>query len=252
MGGVGGSAGAAGSGHGVIDIYLAGDLTPVNFVDGLSGQTPTNYSTALSEFQIMASAVDPNPVLCFSHAQPVIADMAVDNWVGTCDTATIPTNGYTYGRVKADWAQYTVAGTLHTTPTLVGEYTFFRAYSDTTYQGTDYLAGEGTIRFVAGAFDQTYPWRYAALPSGGDISYEVIDGEFWMTFSFTRVLPVEQGGPEKHWARLNWQTYEAFRWSELAYAGYTTGAWDTSSVITLNEPVRSPGVNGYYVTSSSD
>ena len=251
-GGDGGTGGTPTGNSGTIEIYLAGDLTPEAFADGLSGQTPTNYSTAMSAYEVMTSANDPNPVPCFNHTQPVVADLAGDNLVGSCDTADIPTNGYTYGRVKVDWAKYTVAGTLHAGPVLAGEYTFFRAYSDTHYDGTDYSAGQGTVRFVAGAFDQTYPWTYAPLPNGAGISYELIGGDFWMTFPFARPLPVEQGEPGTQWARLNWKIYDSFRWEDTRALGYTDGVWDTSSNIALTEPVRSPGVTGYYVTTSRD
>lgn len=246
------STGGTSPGDGVIEIYLAGDLTPETFADALSGQTPTDYSAALSAYEIMSSADDPNPVPCFSHAQPVVAKLAADNLVGACNTAGIPTNGYTHGRVKVDWAQYTVAGTLHTTPPLAGKYTFFRAYSDTHYDGKDYAAGQGTIRFVSGAVDQTYPWTYAPLPEGAGISYELDGGEFWMTFPFARPLPVEEGEPGKQWARLNWKIYESFRWVDAGYLGYTAGVWDTSANVALTESVLSPGVTGYYVTTSRD
>ena len=248
-----GGDGGTSTGDGVIEIYLAGDLTPETFADALSGQTPTDYSVALSAYEIMTSATDANPVPCFSHSEPVVAQLEDDNLVGACDTAGIPTNGYTHGRVKVDWAQYTVAGTLHSTIPLAGQYTFFRAYSDTHHGGKDYKAGQGTIRFVSGAVDQTYPWTYAPLPEVSGISYELDGGEYWMTFPFARPLPVEQGEPGKQWARLNWKIYESFRWADAGYLGYATDVWDTVPLNTvLTGSVLVPGVTGYYVTTSRD
>ena len=238
---------------GTISVYLAGDLTAKSFDDGLAGQTPTDFVAAISRYQVLTSADDPSPVDCFHHLdEPTLADLHEDTLVGTCDTATIPTAYYTHGRTRVEWATFTVQATLHGAGLpIAGTYTFFRAYSDTTYGATSYLAGEGFVTF-SGSPDVVIPWVYGPPPSVPGTTMEVIDGELWMTFPFTHPLPIDGANSDAHWARSHWAIADAFRWQDLPVLGYSDDVWDVSLVVAGSEPVMLFGISGYYVTSSVD
>jgi hypothetical protein len=247
--------GGAGDGTlagGRIDIYVAGDSTPKTFTDGLSGQTPRDFKIALSKYYAMTSATDPAPALCFDHgAGEVVANLSGDTLVGSCATATLPTAAYTHGRVRVEWAEYTVSGVLHYLGgAYAGDFTFFRAYSDVVRSGVPMSAGQGIIRF--GLTGTEIPVTYPAALQAPGVSVEVTNGECWMTFVYSHPLPVEQTSPDSHWARFTWEIFEGFRWSELALAGYATGAWDVTTVAGGTELVSVPGATGYHTTSSVD
>jgi len=238
---------------GTISIYLEGDLTPKTFTDGLAGQTPTSYVVALSEYWVQTSLDDPSPVFCFdTGATPVVADLQGDTLIGVCRTQDIPTALYTYGRVKVEWVTYTVTGTLHYSGTpFPGEFTFFRAYSDTTYDGQSYLAGEGTIAY-SGATQVEIPASYDPPLSLPGMRLETIDGEFWMTFPYSQPLAVDQVNTDHHWARAHWEIFEGFRWQDAPDAGNTAGVWDVGVTVGETEEVLFAGVTGYHTTASTD
>jgi hypothetical protein len=242
------------SGGGTIEIFLAGDLSEKTFDDGLSGQTPLEYEIALSKYHVQTSLDDPSPVVCFEHDQPVVADMLEDNRVGTCETATIPTDNYTHGRTKVDWVRLTVDGTLHYAgQSLPDEFTFFRAYSDTTYDGEDYAAGEGWVQYGGDSTNRTDLDYGEAVPTEPGVEAETIGGEFWFTFPYERPLPVDQNNQQSHWSRLHWEVYEGFRWEDRQSPNYTDGQWDVSATNPARtEQVSSYGVTGSYITTSVD
>ncbi|MGC4118519.1 MAG: hypothetical protein QM765_28980 [Myxococcales bacterium] len=236
---------------GTIAIYVAGDLSPVVFGDGLAGQTPYDYEIALSRYDVLRSETDPSPVLCFDlGSTPVVVDVATDNLVGTCRTADVPSGSYTYGRTRVDWARYTVDGVYHYLGQgLPGKFVYFRAYSDTDYAGKHYVAGTGTVTFIGTTTAET-PVVYGTPPSVGGVSFTVVGGECFMTFPYTVPLPIDQQDTGAHWARFHWKVWESFRWTDVALAGYQTGVWDVDAVGT--EAVGMYGVSSYYVTSSVD
>ncbi|MBI5524833.1 MAG: hypothetical protein HY897_00715 [Deltaproteobacteria bacterium] len=246
-------AGVEDAGPGTISIYLTGDFTPRTFEDGLSGQTPADYVIALSKYFIQTSMDDPSPVFCFDHGEAAAAaDLSRDNLMGVCPTESIPTASYTHGRVKVDWARYTVAGTLHYTgQSLPGEFTFFRAYSDVSYEGHAYAAGEGTAQF-SGSTTTEVPATFPPIPPIPGLRMETIAGEFWLTFPYSRPLLVVQGNEDQHWARFFWEVFEAFRWEDRQSAGYLEGVWDVSTAEIDTETVVNPGATGYHVTASTD
>jgi hypothetical protein len=152
---------AGDGGGGTISIYVAGDATPRTFSDGLSGQTPRDFRIALSTYYAMTSATDPAPALCFDHgADEVVADLAGDTRVGTCARPRSRPRPTPTAGVRVAWAEYTVSGVLHYLgASLAGDFTFFRAYSDTVHNGTPMSAGQGVIRFSATGTEipVTYP-----------------------------------------------------------------------------------------------
>ncbi len=243
---------ASTAGGGTISIYVEGDFTPKTFSDGLAGQTPTHYVIALSEYWVQTSLNDPSPAFCFdTGTSPVEADMYEETLVGTCQTADLPTAVYTHGRVKVEWATYTVSGTLHYQGVpLPGEFTFFRAYSDTTYLGQSYLAGEGTIAY-SGATQVSIPTTYDPPLSIPGLNMETVDGAFWMTFPYSQPLAVDQTNTDHHWARFSWQIYEGFRWPDTTATGHTPQIWDVGLTAPETESVLSAGVTGYHTTASS-
>lgn len=244
---------ASAPGAGTVAIYLTGDLSPKNFEDGLAGQTPTDFFIGVSAYFALTSLDDPSPVLCFDHGnQTVEADMHRDNLVGFCETQRLPTAVYTHGRVKVEWVRYTVSGTLHRADLRYpGQFTFFRACSDTHYDGQPYLAGQGTIAF-AGETEAEFPATYDQIQELPGISLELVDGEFWMTFPFSRPLPVRQGDTGQHWARFHWEIHEGFRWQDADHPGHETGVWDVDIGAIATEPVVFTGATGYHTTASSD
>ena len=247
-------AGAAGrSGEpATISIYLTGDLSPKAYSDDLAGQTPTDYFVAISKYYLLTSADDPEPVRCFERSTPIEADLFQDNFVGACDTPSVPSAQYTHGRTQVDWMRYTVQGTLHAEgQSLPNEISFFRAFSDTTYQGDSFSAGEGTFT-LSGPPSYTSRMTFEALPSVPGVDIELVEGELWMTFPYTRPLDIDQQDPSPHWARTHWEIHEAFRWEDDSASGYTTGIWDVSEAPDESEEVIVPGVSGYYVTASTD
>jgi hypothetical protein len=238
--------------QGRIDIYLAGDPTAKTFTDGLSGQTPRDFKIALSKYYVMKSADDPAPTLCFDlGVSEVVADLSGDTLVGTCATASIPTGVYTHGRVRVQWAQYTVGGVLHYQGyTMPGDFTLFRAYSDTVRGGVPMSAGQGVVHF-SGTNTETAV-TYPPLSAGPDLTVETVNGECWMTFAYTHPLPIDQTNTGSHWARFHWEIFEGFRWSDGSLPGFAPGAWDVSAAEGETETVIGPGTTGYHTTSSVD
>lgn len=239
---------------GTIAIYLAGDLSEKTFSDGFGGQTPKEFEIALSKYDIQTSADAASAVNCFEHDEPTVANMLEDNLMGSCETAAIPSAQYTHGRVKMDWLRITVDGTLHTLgQAFPGEFTFFRAYSDTTYEGESYDSGEGWVEY-RGFVTRRVPFT-EPIPTEGQEGFrsEVIDGEYWQTFPFHRTMPIlaEDGG--QHWSRLHWEIYESFRWEEVTKPRYLDGVWDVEPESgSGGEEVKMFGVSWYYITSSAD
>ncbi|MFH2010391.1 MAG: hypothetical protein ABI333_27580 [bacterium] len=238
---------------GTISIYLAGDSTPKTFTDGLAGQTPTSYVIALSEYWAQTSLSDPSPAFCFdTGAAPVEADLSGDTLMGVCDTQALPTAVYTHGRVKVDWARYTVQGTLHYQGMpFAGAFTFFRAYSDTTYLGDAYLAGEGFIEY-SGPTQVTIPTTYDPPLSFPGVVVETVGGACWMTFPYSQPLAVDQTNLDHHWARFHWEIYEGFRWQDRSDTGFADGVWDVGMTVPETEEVIFAGATGYYTTASTD
>ena len=240
-------------GDGSISIYLTGDSSERAYDDDLAGQTPRGYTLALGDYFIQTSLDDSSPQLCFgADGAAILADLAADNLMGACPTAMIPSAIYTHGRVNVAWVRYTVDGSLHHLGVpYPGEFEFFRAYSDTTFEGDDYSAGEGYAEFhgitnvrVPLVFDDPVEFRGTRV--------ETTNGRFWMTFPYTEPLPVVQSNTDAHWARMHWHIFEAFRWEDVSALGYVDGVWDISSIAPTVEEVVVPGVSGYHITTSLD
>jgi hypothetical protein len=246
--GGGGAAPAAGT----ISIYVNGDQSDPHFADGLSGQTPTKYEMALARYEILRSADDPEPVLCFDHKDaPAVADMSKDNLVGACDVAKTPTAMYTHGRTKVDWLKYTVKGVYHSGKVhMPGKFTFFRAYSKTTYQGQSYEPNHGFVTFEGGV-TSTQPYVYPPPVDAGGMHFALDGaGALTVTFPYTKPLPIVEGEKGSYWARFNWKVFDAFRWQDQPGDGYKSGVWDVWTGGA--EQVLMLGVSGYYVTTSID
>jgi hypothetical protein len=236
---------------GTIAIYLDGDSSPRSFSDGLSGQTPTDYFIGVSKYYAMTASDDPTPALCFDHGSQVVeADMhRSNNLVGSCPTDALP---YTHGRVKVDWVRYTVEGVLHSGGySLPGSFTLFRAYSDTTYDGTPFQAGQGLVLF-SGATEVEAAVSYDHIPDLPGLIPETIGGELWLTFPFSRPLGVVNGHPGAYWARFIWEIYEGFRWEDRASADYKVDIWDVGTTVETTEDVVFTGATGYRTTASTD
>jgi|GEM_PF-2788823 len=250
-GGVGKDAGAGG-GTGTIGIYLKGELAKKAFNDGLSGQTPTDYEIAIAGYHVLKN-LGGAPVKCFDHGnKPTIANLAKDNLTGTCKTAAIPTGIYTYGRVRVAWSRYTVKGVLHYAgQVLPGSFSYFRAWSDTTYKGKSYKANTGTVTFK-GIVTQEIPWTYPQANAPLGFKYELKGGNFYMTFPYTKPLPIVQQDKGKHWARLHWYVGDAFRWQDKNSVNFAKGKWDVAVPASMSEEVKMYGVSEYKVTSSID
>lgn len=240
---------------GTIAIFIKGDLSKPKqpHADGLVGQTPLDYKIAVSRYQILRSASDPAPFLCFEHGKhPFVADISKDNLVGHCQTNSIKTGIYTHGRTRVDWARYSVEGVYHYLgQQLPGSFTFFRAFSDVVYKGKPYQAGQGTIRF-SGSTTVEIPVSYGPLPPMPGVTFETHAGELSMTFRYTNPLRIEQTDTEQHWARFHWRIGDSFRWADTAGLGYKQGVWDVSALPAYTEQIKVHGVTGYYVTSSKD
>ncbi len=238
------------TGGGTIKIYLKGDLTPQTFTDKYSSQTPTNYQIALSRYFIMLNAQDPKPQLCFHLKKVAVADMSKDNLMGSCRTQTLKTGLYTYGKVKVEWVRYTVDGVMHYNGIpLSGKLTFLRAYSDTTYQGKAYKAGQGRIKF-AGPTTVEIPYTFPQVPTTPGLKFSLVKGEFFITFPYTKPLPIDQTSKDQHWARMHWKIHNAFRWIDKALPSYKTDIWDVAVTTSTTEEVKLFGVSGYKITSS--
>lgn len=238
---------------GTISIYLTGDATHAAFDDGLSGQTPVDFRIALSAYEVMTSSADPNPQLCFDHGDDaVVADLAQDNLMGQCDTASLNTATYTYGRVRVEWSSYTVQATFHYLGVpYPGSVTFFRAYSQTTYEGESYAPNTGWIAYH-GVVDSEIPWTYPAFEGAAPLTMELVDGDMWMTFPYTDPLFIDSSNTDAHWARFHWEIGDAFRWQDKAALGFVDGTWDFTQSAATTESLGLYGVSGYHVTASTD
>ena len=244
-------------GAGEIAIYLAGDLTPVVFEDGASGQTPRDYFIAVSAYQLVRPDGTILSAPCFDYGDtPVVADVHEDTLMGSCLTSAIPTATYTHGLVRVDWVRYTVDGTLHRgRESFPGEFEFFRAMSDTKYDGNTYTAGAGYLEF-RGATSFRLPLWLGEMSDweGLEFKWDEDNRDLWMQFPFDVPLPIESGSPDAHWARLHWEFYESFRWIDLSRDGYVAGVWDLVNYIVSSgtEQVVRSGFNGYHITTSLD
>ena len=238
---------------GKIQIYVKGDQTSPNLKDGLSGQTPSDYEIALSAYHVLQSANDPAPTLCFDHgSKPVVTNMKGDTLVGSCDTSKFKTGAYTHGRTRVDWARYTVDGVYHGMGQHVaGSFTFFRAYSDTTYKGKSYKAGKGFISFSA-LPSVLIPMDYGPMPPMPGVTFSTKGGKFEMTFQYPKPLPIVKENKDTHWARFHWKVGDAFRWKDRKMSGYKDGKWDVNLNPSSSEQVLWHGVLGYNVTTSVD
>jgi hypothetical protein len=237
--------------RGRIAIYIAGDLSQAAFEDALAGQTPTDYEIAVSRYYTLTSANDPAPQLCFDHGDRyVIAKMHGDNLVGSCPTDSIRTAAYTHGGTKVEWTRYTVEGVYHVLgQDLPGKLSVFRAFSNTSYRGQSYAAGQGYLR-VSGPTEREIPVVFPPLPDAPGVQFEIRDGEFFFTFVYSEPLLIEQHHPGQHWARFHWMIRDSFRWADRPLPGYAPGVWDLSPNPLASESISRYGVSGYYVTSS--
>jgi len=241
---------------GKIAIYLKGVQDKPAPADGLAGQTPTDFQIAISRYEVLRTMDDNMPQLCFDlGSTPAVADMKGDNLVGTCQTFYIATALYNYGRTTVAWSRFTVQGTLHYGgQPFAGKFTFFRAWSDTTYSGKSYKAGMGTLRFQdkGGIVDNTVDYAYPPLESPPGMKMQTQAGEFTITFPYSKPLPIVQAASGEYWARFNWHVLNGFRWQDAAKPGFETGVWDVVMPPDVSEDVKSLGATGYHVTSSLD
>jgi hypothetical protein len=237
--------------EGTIGIYVKGELSRPGVADGLAGQTPAAYEVALSRYQILRSATDPSPALCFDHGKnPVVAAMdGGDTLVGTCRTRSVPTGLYTHGRTKVDWARYSIDGVYHLGgQAWSGKFTFFRAFSDVTVASRSFRAGEGTVRFSTLGVE--IPVVYPPLTSVPGLRFETLAGELSMTFAYSNPLPILESDQHQHWARFHWMVQDGFRWVDASLPGYQPAVWDVSPLSA--ETVMLYGVWSYFTTSSVD
>ena len=245
-------------GAGEIAIYLTGDLTPVVFEDGAAGQTPRDYHVGVSAYRMIRpeGSGSSGSIPCFEYEDTLVADLYEDTLMGSCLTSEIPTATYTHGLVRVEWVTYTIDGTIHTADDVYpGEFEFFRAMSDTEYEGEGYTGGEGYLQFT-GAFSYRFPVYGTSLSDGGGIEFQWDDEnrDMWMKFPFNRPLPIESGSPEAHWARFHWEIYESFRWIDQVRDNYKKNVWDVRSYLISpsTEQVVGSGFNGYHITTSLD
>ena len=134
---------------------------------------------------------------------------------------------------------------------LPGKFTFFRAYSDVTYDGKPYTAGTGTLTY-SGIVTVEIPFTYGPLPDMPGVEFETVAGEFFMTFAYTNPLPIVQADTKERWARFHWEVQHSFRWTDLTTAGFQPNVWDVTPQAADAEAVLLHGVSGYHVTSSID
>ena len=93
---------------------------------------------------------------------------------------------------------------------------------------------------------------FGVLPDIPGAIFEEDKGEFYVIFPFTHPFHILSLDDHEHWARLNWEVYESFRWQERTLEGYQDGVWDVSPTMSDVENVLMMGFSGYHITSSVD
>ncbi|HEY3355952.1 MAG TPA: hypothetical protein VGQ83_22055 [Polyangia bacterium] len=235
------------AGRAVIEIYVAGDLTPKTFTDGASGETPLSYTMGLSRFDLLRSAADPAPVTVFDHGPDWVELNLLDtSLAGSVATASLPAGTYTHARVLLSMARCAVAATAHLgTASIPGTFTITGAFRDTTIDGTPLTHGQARYAFEALGQTQSSGGALPPLPStpGGTV---VTDASgTWLVFQLPQPLPIDPTSPATHRATITYEVYESFRWQDQATAGFADGVFDLTA--TAAEPVVSFGATGYRI-----
>lgn len=224
-------------------IYVEADLTEKTFTDGLSGQTPKNYTMALARFDVMTSASDTSPVTIFDHGNaPRDVDMLGRTLAGTARMSSLPAGTYSHGRVKLVSASFDVDATVHAMGNhMPGTISVFAALSDHNDGTKDWTQGQAEYTF------SLYPTPMAAvipaLPStvGGQVVQE--DGETWLVFEFDQPMTLSPDITQDINATMVFEVFESFRWEDQDLTDYTDGVLDTTAV--SSEPVLNFGATGY-------
>jgi hypothetical protein len=234
-------------GRAVIEIYVAGDLTPKTFTDGASGETPTLYTMGLSRFDLLRSPGDPAPVTVFDHGSDwAEVDLLTTTLVGTADTASLPAGPYSHARVRLTMAKCTVAATAHQSGFAVpGTLTTVAAFTGTSIGGQTYTKGEARFTFTAslGGFSQSVTGAIPALPPAPGVTIVEDATGTWLVFPFPEPLALDPTDPATHRATITFDVYESFRWQDQNDPGYAAGVFDLTA--TGAEPVTNFGVTGY-------
>ncbi|MFH1132243.1 MAG: hypothetical protein V1754_12975 [Pseudomonadota bacterium] len=234
---------------GIITIYVEGDTSTKSFSDGLSGQTPKEFTMSLGQFDIMTSASDPNPVTIFDHgSNPVDVDMLGHTKAGEGQTKDIPAGTYTHGQVLLTKTVFKIDGTVHATLAFPGEIQVIGALSDTTINGESWKQGQATYTFSL--VPQPIPATLPLLPStaGGTIIQK--NGQTWMVFSFDKPIsiPLSKG---KNWeGTITYEVFKSFRWQDEQKTGYKDGVFDVTALPAPSyEPVMNFGATGYRINT---
>lgn len=224
-------------------IYVEGDLSPKNFNDGLSGQTPKIYTMSLSRYDIMTSADDPNPVTVFDYSTGSREiDMLGRTLAGQTPISDLPTGVYTHGRVRLTSTFFRVDATLHYMDTSIpGELDTFGVLSDTVIDGVPRQKGEATYTFMGQTMPGTLPELFPTM--GGSVVEE--PGTTWLVFSLLTPMNISSEETQDHESTIIYEVYESFRWLDLQEPYYQTGIFDVS--MSDWEPVLNFGATGYRI-----
>lgn len=233
-----------------LSIVVTGDATPIDFDDGSTGQTPTNYFMGLQRFDLMRSAQDPAPVIVFDHGTEYVeVNMSTSQTVATVNLLDLPLGLYTHGRVLLTMTRFDVLTTVHVTmpPTaLPGTMSVVGALSDCVIDGTARTQDWAEFTFnVAGGI--TRPGALPGMPATGGGTIVREGGRTWMVFPLSESLNILPVPGASKTATITYYTYESFRWTEQDEAGYAVGTFDTRDD-GAHEPLTNFGALDYAIT----
>lgn len=252
-GGASTSDGAGGGATGpAIEIRMRSSTAPFPHTDGLSGQTPTAYTSGLRSLTLFRAKSDPEPFVVFDLGEnPVEVDYAdgADTLVYTARASELPEATFTLARVVHTHVRYRIAATMHSMGLVVpGAFDNVQVMSDGTLI-------DGQLR-DAGYFEYTFEGGGQSFPASGNDApvpeftssggFEVVRENGEWAYYFPVSLVVSPNLTDDVQVVLSVNMHECYRWQDQTSPGYQAGVFDVTP--TSFEPVQRFGANSFGLT----
>jgi hypothetical protein len=236
-----------------INIFIAGELTPIQFHDNLSGQTPKNYFVGIQKYEILRTRSDPSPVTVFDFGDKFQrVSMLERQFVGFGHVANMPNGTYDYGRTTIVFMEFDVNSTAHAyNMSIPGDlHVYYAIGNHTDSNGKEHKIGDVSGYFNAVGqkipYNAHHPVNFSL--SDPDTGVDTSTGKTLFLFKLERPI-IKEAMTDHLDTTLHFNIFEAFRWQDIDKTNYKPNIFDISSVITENEPVLRYGANHYRVTT---
>jgi hypothetical protein len=240
--------GAAGP---VVRVHVRATAERWPHTDGLSGQTPREFSAGIRSLTLLDTSGRAAELLVFDHAPAhVVAgfDDGDDTILAEVTAASLPAATFDRARVALSFVRFTVDATVHVADLSVpGEVAATQVLADATdIDGDTRDLGYWQWVFVAGANrfpvggDTGSPVEM--LPPGGPLEMAIEDGETVVYFPVSVLVDPSVSSDVD--AVLEVNVHESFRWQDEARdAAYAEGVFDARPP--AFEPLGKLGVNSW-------